>query len=876
MSGGFRVSTIPSNVKKMIQNIKEITGNHSEEEIYAMLKECSMDPNETAQKLLLQDTFHEVKRKRDRKKENLNNREAADSRWRVAPIGRAGRGSRGNFSSRYSADAGGGRNSASDKENGINQASVKVGPMLSSSVALETIPIASSAMDNGPVGIVSGATDDPHSFQASDGSVAVQLDLSAQQQAPLGAAKNSSVAVVATDAWEQSVPTSHNNLASVTSGSLSVVYSSASDPVLVPSADSHPGATKRELGSQRTPVEQNFNLSTESKSRAEVPEFQSFSAQGKLGVKYQGAGKNQLSEYSQSSSLSSHGGSSLSRPSSNYGSRSQQAVGLQKVGPSKEWKPKAVNPSTVQGTPTPAASEEIPVSNEAASHSQPVQSVSNSEEATTKLQRELEDLHIRDAQHVIIPNHIHVPEAVRTGLSFGSFDANFVISSAYVRDLESEKFSKSISETPQVAEEAAVEKAKSDQSDLAPYEEGDYVDYSQSPTHVPENVSSGDVDASARSIPEMHDSKEKTDGPQSSTVHTSATYSFGLVPPPLGNPLAQFESSESQAHDISRMPGLVVQQPVDSTSLYAQFYRSGADTDGRMSPFTAAGVPTKYSGNIAVLATQTLQSPQEGGNSLVLSTSGQTPLATQAAGAMQSSIAVSQQAVPIFRQPAGVHIPHYPPNYIPYGHYISPFYVPPPAIHQFIGNNAFPQQGQAGSVYPGPPTAAVTGVKYPLPQYKPGGNTGNSMHIGVSGSYGPYGSSPAGYNPGSGATAGNSTASEDLAASQFKESNMYITGQQSEGSAVWIAAPSRDITGLQASSFYNLPPQGQPVTFTPTQAGHGGFAGIYHPAQAVTAAMVHPLLQQSQAMAGAIDMVGATAGVYQQPQHAQMNWPNNY
>lgn len=50
---GNRVS-IPSNVKKTIQNIKEITGSHSEEDIYAMLKECSMDPNETTQKLLLQ------------------------------------------------------------------------------------------------------------------------------------------------------------------------------------------------------------------------------------------------------------------------------------------------------------------------------------------------------------------------------------------------------------------------------------------------------------------------------------------------------------------------------------------------------------------------------------------------------------------------------------------------------------------------------------------------------------------------------------------------------------------------------------------------------------------------------------------------------
>ncbi|KAL2252229.1 UNVERIFIED_CONTAM: GBF-interacting protein 1, partial [Sesamum indicum] len=50
---GSRVP-IPGSVKKTIEDIKEITGhNHSEDEIYAMLKECSMDPNETTQKLLL-------------------------------------------------------------------------------------------------------------------------------------------------------------------------------------------------------------------------------------------------------------------------------------------------------------------------------------------------------------------------------------------------------------------------------------------------------------------------------------------------------------------------------------------------------------------------------------------------------------------------------------------------------------------------------------------------------------------------------------------------------------------------------------------------------------------------------------------------------
>ncbi|BBG99862.1 hypothetical protein with DUF2431 [Prunus dulcis] len=104
MSGcGFRVS-ISNRVRKTIQDIKEITGNHSEEEIYEMLKRCYMDPNETAQKLLYQDPFHEVKGKRDKEKsclfQKLNNIESAESPWRSGMQGREDAGDGGNSASR--------------------------------------------------------------------------------------------------------------------------------------------------------------------------------------------------------------------------------------------------------------------------------------------------------------------------------------------------------------------------------------------------------------------------------------------------------------------------------------------------------------------------------------------------------------------------------------------------------------------------------------------------------------------------------------------------------------------------------------------------------------------------------------------------------
>ncbi|KAF5960648.1 hypothetical protein HYC85_001857 [Camellia sinensis] len=787
MSSGARVS-IPNSVRKTIQNIKEIMGNHSEDEIYAMLKECSMDPNETAQKLLHQDTFHEVKKKRDRRKENLSNKDSAESRWRPGMQGRGSRGGRGNYPPRHTSnDASGGRNSAPGKENVINQVS-EMGASLPSSQDMknkEVTPVTSSqtVLTNGPTAMVPGSTAVVHAAHLSLGSSANQseegsaVDISNLQGLPpllhpVNAKENPSIDFGTGDIHGQFTSSSSNSSTAGTQAPLPGVYFSASDPVLVPSHDLRlpgaVGAIKREVGSQRTPVEQNSLVTLEGKSTA--------------------------------------------------------------VGPSKEWKPKPTNANLAQGSGA-ATSSEVPTTAEANTQSYPVSNVLDTKEATSKLQRKLEELHISDDQHVIIPNHLHVPEVEKIGFCFGSFDASFGLNTGYNNGPENDKNPTPLSETSESVEETE-EQSSSNQNAMETTEEGDYPDNPQSPRHAPENLSSGEGDVSATVVPEYSESKQETSLPpgthQSSMIHTSPSYSFGFMPPMVGSQFAPFESSESQVRDVPRLPSFVVPQPIDPASYYAQFYRSGADGDGRISPFHSPGVAMKYNGNVAVLSPQTSQSAQEGGNSLVLSTAGPTPLGTQAAGVMQSSIAVAQQPLPVFRQPTGMPLPHYPPNYIPYGPYFSPFYVPPPALHQFLSN-----------VYPALPGA---NAKYSISQYKAGTNTGNSTHVGVASSYGPYGSSPAGYNPSSASTAGNSTANEDLSPPQFKENNVYMTGQQSEGSTVWITAPGREISGLQASSFYNIPPQGQ-VAFAPTQAGHGTFAGIYHPAQAVSATSVHPLLQ---------------------------------
>ncbi|KAI3969443.1 hypothetical protein MKX01_020004 [Papaver californicum] len=881
MSSLSRVS-IPNTVRKTIQNIKDIAGNHSDDEIYAMLKECSMDPNETTQRLLFQDTFHEVKRKRDKKKENVNIRESADSRWRPAPQGQGGRSGRANDFPRYnSQDAGVGRNGISVKENGVKHGSDKAGildlPVSQETESKATSLVASSlpGMANGKVNTPNGSSIlGPPSQIAPGGGTNFSMNFTKVRNAPephvnRKTAPPSGVNV----SRERSAP---NQKHIVPSPSVLGVYSSASDPVLVPSVDSRvPGAVgtiKREVRVQHAAVEPNSDVLTETISSA----CQEIADSSQRTVQSLGAENNQQSELSEPSS--SQGGS-ISRPSSNYGSRSQQISGPQKaVGPGREWKPKPINSNAALPSGEVAMLKIETVTDEAGAETVPVLSESASEGAIMMpLQKKLEEVQFSDSQHVIVPNHLHVAESERSGLSFGSFEAGFGVATSYTGGHDAEKSSTPLLESPQETEEIAEEPLSINQETPEDAQEGENSDDSQSPKDVIENVSPEEANVSSSAVSDHDQPKLETvlppGGPQFSVVHTVPTYStFGLMPPMLGTQLTPFDSSDPQAR------AFVVQQSFDPASYYSQVYRAGTDVDGCFSPLLTPAAATKYNGNISLLSFQAGQSPQESGDSQIHSTS-PTPHVSQATGVMPSSISVSQQPVPVFRQPHGMHMSHFPPNYLPYGSYYSPYFVPPPTIHQFLSNSAFPQQPPTGSVYPpsGAATAAATGIKYSLPQFKVGGTTGNPTHIGMQPGYAQFSSLPAGYSRSPASTTSNSTGNENLVAPQFKENNVYITAPQSEGgSAVWVPAPGREISGMQAGSFYNLP-QGQHIAFAPSQTGHPAFAGIYHSTQTMGGAAVHPLLRQSQTMAGAVEMLGPPAGVYQQqPQRTQVNWTNTY
>lgn len=136
----------------------------------------------------------------------------------------------------------------------------------------------------------------------------------------------------------------------------------------------------------------------------------------------------------------------------------------------------------------------------------------------------------------------------------------------------------------------------------------------------------------------------------------------------------------------------------------------------------------------------------------------------------------------------------HPPNYMfhnPYSH--SPYATP--------GNSGYPQGPASGNYPPGaggsyPPVGGVsTSVKYPSGPYKPGTTAGGAPGASA---YGGYGAGPGGYGGAPAVSSANATGYEDLSASQYKESNLYIPGQQVRKGAVRFADYIRNYVSVKA------------------------------------------------------------------------------
>ncbi|KAK1434229.1 hypothetical protein QVD17_11148 [Tagetes erecta] len=404
IDGGHVTQNLSAGLRKTIQSIKEIVGNHSDADIYVTLKETNMDPNETAQKLLNQDPFHEVKRKRDKKKEVTPLKGSAPIRPRKPteqlvqelkqnthsdrnPFRRVG------FVRNNVSDAGRTRQFRVVRDNRVNQNEIReIKPPARSSVVVTPKEALTSAASE------KSSAEAPKTLKSP---VNPPIDSLSKQVKGVNSTASGRRPLVTNVATPVQVATKPHD--SVTSPNSSVigVYSSSSDPVHIPSLASRPaanvGAIKREIG----PVGVRRHVTSEGPAKLASVQATSVSNSKDHLRSLPTMSQSNVAEPVPSGRSFNH----------QYSSRPhQQLVTHQKVPQTnKEWKPKSsqklsVTEVGVIGTPKKSAPSPIKVSKVLATEA-------------AQLQDKLPN---HEDQNVIIAAHIRVSETDRSRLVFGS------------------------------------------------------------------------------------------------------------------------------------------------------------------------------------------------------------------------------------------------------------------------------------------------------------------------------------------------------------------------------------------------------------------------------------------------------------------------
>ncbi|XP_059640093.1 uncharacterized protein LOC132282435 isoform X2 [Cornus florida] len=845
IEGGTQI--LSARVRKTIQSIKEVVSNHSDADIYVALKETNMDPNETAQKLLNQDPFHEVRRKRDKKKESTGYKASTEPRKYSENVGQGMKTT--TYSDRNVRRGGYSRNALPGisrefrvvRDNRINQnanGEMKP-PSMQCSTSTNDQAISNDKGSSTRTSSNQKAYDGRYSSQAGNGPVGSH-PRQARDANSSGSSKKESL-----EARQASVPNTVSHVQAVkpnnsqppsatlaSNNSVVGVYSSSSDPVHVPSPDSKSastvGAIKREVGvvgvRQQQSSENSLKPSVQSSNShlgrdgSSRESFRHFTAISK---------SSQPSQATVSESIVPN--MSVGRPflSNQYNSRShQQPLGHQKASqPNKEWKPKSSQKSSLNGPGvigTPAKSVPPP----------PVVNPKDLEREAAQLQDILSRANNNENQNVIIAEHIRVAETDRCQLTFGSFGPDLDSS----MNIISGSLAGGSAEDPSVEHFTSLSKSAPESSS----------DETSGIKHVD---SLDDQVRNSESISPASGAVSENQVPESSSPQDLDNYEdIGLV---RDNSPSYTPSESQQQRDHHELPSFSAYDP-----------QTGYDF-----PYLRPPMDETIRG-------QGLPSPQE---ALSSHASSNIPA---------SSIAMlQQQQQPVAQMYPQVHVSHFA-NLMPYRQFISPVYVPPMPMPGYSSNPTYthPSSGNSYLLMPGGSShLSANGIKYGIQQFK-------HVPAGSPTGFGNF-TSPNGYAINAPGVVGGATGIEDSSRLKYKDGNIYVPNQQAETSEIWIQNP-RELPGMQSASYYNMPGQTPHAAYMPSHTGHASFnaaaaaaqsshmqfPGLYHsPPQPAALANPHhlgPALGGNVGVAAAAP--GAQVGAYQQPQLGHLNWTTNF
>ncbi|KAF8413613.1 hypothetical protein HHK36_001605 [Tetracentron sinense] len=426
------------------------------------------------------------------------------------------------------------------------------------------------------------------------------------------------------------------------------------------------------------------------------------------------------------------------------------------------------------------------------------------------LQEELVVPRAEDNLAVVIPNHLQVPTADCSHLSFGSFGSG--INATFSGSFASKPLKSDLQEPSATEYDSSVGQTETRNTEYF----GDEQLRSTSDGNLTHRTNAGSYDSTSSSQPEVM----KQETPEATHGHS---YTFpSSVPDYTFENSQQLNAALSYAQTNSHMPNLgpfssVMQAYTNSLpgNLLASAVQPGRESDLPYSPFLATeSMPTKYS-NIGSSISGPTISMAEAVKPGSFSTPQPTPQTLPGTGIATGPGLPQHLTLHPYSQPT---LPF--ANMIGYPFLPQSYAYMPPSFQQAYADNSTYHQSAAA--------VHSAGMKYTLPQYK------NSVSVSslpqsaaIASGYGGFGSStnvPGSFplNP-STTPASTTLGYDDLISSQYKDSNHFIPLQQNENSAVWVHGPgSRTMSAVPASTYYSLQGQNQQ---------HGGFRQVQQPSQ---------------------------------------------
>uniref|UniRef100_A0A0D9WN23 GBF-interacting protein 1 N-terminal domain-containing protein n=1 Tax=Leersia perrieri TaxID=77586 RepID=A0A0D9WN23_9ORYZ len=779
-------------IQSTIQSIKEVVGGHSDADIYATLRECNMDPNETTQKLLNQDPFHEVKRKRDKKRESAVQKTAADaspqvdhsSQWMKPRTQRVENDRRRAYSHGQASGPSREFRVVRDNRHGVVENRPDLGYKGSPNVKVSdrSAPVVQSGRNHPPATTLEGQI-------AQGARYGYNSDMHQVKRQAQGTAQKYVKPHLKNSQDDQHLPTSDP-------AHTRANFKAAEGAV--GSIRCHGGLAS---AARQASARSSSHLHVSSGGPHVNNQRGNFVPGGPFGRHF--TSKNMQSIH-RTALDSVHRGRSFVAPSiSKY---QQGPASNQKAAqPAKEWKPKPTKKSSSTTTDNSGTYVITP-------------SASNTENSNVldenALCDKISEAIIHEVEHVIIPEHLRVPEYEQTGLS--------------------------VQEPAQLVEEDSLHAGHDEVDEQA---RSSQLNLSTSTAEISLPPSEDSIELNGEEV-------ENDDG-------------LGLVE--SNTPLGAVDGQNMQcAANLTAFSTYGHEDPNMHPNNEAQLYRL---VEPNVHPQVMASHSQGYPTEIpeADNAVQVFRIPESNALSSQIVSSSPVGISQQLQHMSQP-----QQAAQLYPP---VHMQHYP-NFMPYRHIYSPVYVPPMAMPNFPTNMPYPSNGNSYLQMPGGGShLAAGGMKYGVSQYKPvpagsPSGYGSYTHPG-------FPMNPPGVIGGGavGVDDVNRIKYKDnnslYASPQVETADIWI--QPPREMPTLQCPPYFNLSGQPTSGAF-VPNPGNASFNATAQSSHAPFPGLYHPQQPSSIVSPHPMVHQQvpSAIGPSVGVGVATpapqVGAYQQPQ----------